>query len=353
MSLNEIRIENLTQPLLAWYEENKRSLPWRGTTDPYRIWVSEIMLQQTRVEAVIPYYERFLKALPAISDLAECGEDRLLKLWEGLGYYSRVRNMQKAAKKLVQEHDGEMPQDYDEVLALPGIGPYTAGAITSIAFGVASPAVDGNVLRVLARAADDATDILSAAMKKRVTDMLLAAMPKACPGVFNQALMDLGACVCLPNGVPKCQQCPWKPQCLALKRGTVDELPVRIKKTKRRTEERTVLLVMDGERVLLHKRPPQGLLAGLYELPNIEGSLSENDAVENVRQMQLDPMYIEVLADAKHLFSHIEWRMKGYLVRVADAGTFSGDEDYFLVEKETIRKDFSIPSAFAAYLAYI
>ena len=351
--LNEIHIENLIAPLLVWYAKNKRSLPWRGIDDPYRIWVSEIMLQQTRVEAVIPYYERFLDALPTIGDLAECDEDRLLKLWEGLGYYSRVRNMQKAAKKIVDEHGGAMPRTYEEVVALPGIGPYTAGAITSIAFGLPQPAVDGNVLRILARVSDDATDILSAEMKNKVTKALHEAMPQDCPGIFNQAMMDLGACVCLPNGTPKCEDCPWRPQCLACKRGTADALPVRVKKTKRRTEERTVLLVMDGERVLLHKRPAKGLLAGLYELPNIAGNLSENDAVEAVRQMSLDPMHIEVLENAKHLFSHIEWRMKGYLVRVADAGAFSYGKDYFLIEKETLRKDFSVPSAFAAYLKYI
>lgn len=351
--LNEIQIKKLFPPLLAWYEKNKRTLPWRGIDDPYRIWVSEIMLQQTRVEAVIPYYERFLGTLPTIADLAECEEDRLLKLWEGLGYYSRVRNMQKAAQKIVEEYGGEMPRTYEEVLALPGIGPYTAGAITSIAFGVPRPAVDGNVLRILARVSDDATDILSTEMKNKVTDALLETIPQDCPGICNQAMMDLGACVCLPNGIPKCGECPWNAQCLAKKRGTVDALPVRIKKTKRRTEERTVLVVMDGERVLLHKRPAKGLLAGLYELPNVEGKLNENDVVETVREMSLDPMYVEVLGDAKHLFSHIEWRMKGYLVRVADAGAFANGGNYFLIEKETLRKDFSVPSAFAAYMKYI
>ena len=351
--LHEIAITELIPPLLSWYDRNQRSLPWRGSRNPYHIWVSEIMLQQTRVEAVIPYYERFLSVLPDIPALAGCEEDMLLKLWEGLGYYSRVRNMQKAARLLTAGYDAQMPRDYDAILSLPGIGPYTAGAIASIAFGLPRPAVDGNVLRVLARVSDDATDILSSGMKKAVTEQLADAMPMTEPGKLNQAMMDLGACVCLPNGLPKCDACPWAQLCLAKKRGTVGSLPVRIKKTRRRTEKRTVLVIMDGERVLMHKRPTKGLLAGMYELPNWEGDLSEAVIIELVRGMELDPMQIKALDPAKHLFSHIEWQMQGYLVHVADAAHYRSEKNYFLVEKETLRKDFSVPSAFSAYMKYV
>ena len=368
--MEEIEIKKLIPPLVIWYQNNHRDLPWRGSRNPYHIWVSEIMLQQTRVEAVIPYYHRFLEALPDISALASCEEDRLLKLWEGLGYYSRARNLQKAGKQIVKRHHGQMPQTYEEILDLSGIGPYTAGAIGSIAFGLNCPAVDGNVLRVFARVSDDATDILSSGMKRRVTEQLQAAMDGISAegsGEINQALMELGACVCLPNGKPKCEECPWKEECLALARDTTESLPVRIKKTKRRIEQRTILVVDDGRRVLLHKRPERGLLAGMYELPNIEEILEEQQVVKDVKRLGLKPVAVEKLPDAKHLFSHIEWDMTGFLVRVEEADAFVSESvngkkktdsfydgsPYFLIEKETARDELSIPSAFNAYLKYL
>ena len=222
--MKEYRIETeIIPPLLAWYDEAKRILPWRGTKDPYNIWVSEIMLQQTRVEAVKPYYDRFLQALPTVRDLAGAEESYLLKLWEGLGYYNRVRNMQKAAQILVERYGGEMPADAKEILALPGIGSYTMGAIASIAFQIPLPAVDGNVLRILTRLYGDDSDILDPRFKKKTEEALVRIMPKDRPGDVNQAMMELGATVCLPNGMPKCESCPWQDRCVARKEERLKE----------------------------------------------------------------------------------------------------------------------------------
>ncbi|MGN0399365.1 MAG: A/G-specific adenine glycosylase, partial [Blautia sp.] len=235
-------LEEITGPLLGWYEENKRDLPWRREPEPYHVWVSEIMLQQTRVEAVKEYYRRFLEALPKIPDLAACEEERLLKLWEGLGYYNRVKNMQKAARILVSEYGGNMPADYGKILELPGIGSYTAGAVSSIAFGIKKPAVDGNVLRVLSRITEWGEDIGKQSTKKKAEQILEEMMPGDRPGTFNQSLMELGAVVCVPNGTPKCEQCPVSGFCLAVKHGTISQYPKKTSPKKRRIEEKTVLL---------------------------------------------------------------------------------------------------------------
>ena len=234
-----MKLEEITEPLLSWYEENKRDLPWRRDPSPYHVWVSEIMLQQTRVEAVKGYYERFLSALPGIEDLAACPENKLLKLWEGLGYYNRVKNMQKAAKEIVLKYNKEIPADYEKILALPGIGSYTAGAVSSIAFGLKKPAVDGNVLRVISRITENGDDILKQSVKKRVEQELEAVMPEDRPGAFNQSLMELGATVCIPNGMAKCSDCPVSHLCKARANGTVLEYPKKASKKKRRIEEKT------------------------------------------------------------------------------------------------------------------
>ena len=240
-----MKLEEIIKPLLSWYEENKRDLPWRREPTPYHVWVSEIMLQQTRVEAVKGYYERFLTALPQIEDLAACPENKLLKLWEGLGYYNRVKNMQKAAKEIVLKYGGELPADYEEILELPGIGSYTAGAISSIAYGLKKPAVDGNVLRVLSRITENGEDILKQSVKRRVEQELEAVMPADRPGAFNQSLMELGAVVCIPNGMAKCQVCPVQHLCSARAHGTVLEYPKKAAKKQRRIEEKTVILIQN------------------------------------------------------------------------------------------------------------
>ena len=313
MVLNTQRIRSL---LLAWYSEHFRALPWRIDVTPYHVWISEIMLQQTRIEAVLPYYARFIDAIPDIQTLATVPESELLKLWEGLGYYSRARNLQKAARVVVDRYNGELPADYECLLSLPGVGEYTAGAIASIAFSIPVPAVDGNVMRVLSRLFGENTDVLSSAGKKLFTDLAWGLVPEQQPGRFNQALMELGEIICTPKGTPRCAECPLRTECRALAEQRVEELPVRIKKTKRRIEKRMVLLAkaVGGNElmVLLHRRENSGLLAGLWELPN---TLSE-DVLD-----ALDPSlrgfcrYLGELPEGKHLFSHIEWQMTGICTR--------------------------------------
>ncbi len=338
----------ITEPLLSWFYKHARSLPWREDPTPYHVWVSEIMLQQTRVEAVKPYYARFLETLPTLSHLAACEEDVLLKLWEGLGYYNRVRNMQKAAQEVVASYDGELPADYEALRSLKGIGNYTAGAIASIAYGIAVPAVDGNVLRVMMRLTADDSDIMKQSVKSRVENQLLPIIPPDAAGAFNQALMELGATVCVPNGAPLCESCPCASLCEAKKKGIAEQLPVKKKAKERRIEKRTVLLLCDEKHIVLQKRPQQGLLAGLYEFPNELGHLSTKEALRLVQEMELHPLHIKKLSPAKHIFSHIEWHMIGYMIRV-DSLTRQAAAPFF-VDLDVMIKEYSIPSAFSAYL---
>ena len=233
------QLEQLPIPLLQWFQEHARVLPWRSDPTPYHVWISEIMLQQTRVAAVLDYYRRFLDALPTVAHLAAVEEDTLLKLWQGLGYYNRARNLQKAARQIMEEFGGVFPASYEEILSLAGVGEYTAGAISSIAFGIPVPAVDVNVLRGVARITGDRGDILNAATKARMRAALLETMPKQFPGAYNQALMELGALVCLPNGAPLCEQCPAASFCTAYQEGLTGELPVKAPKKARRVEKRT------------------------------------------------------------------------------------------------------------------
>ena len=351
--LTEFHLENLIEPLLEWFAGHARVLPWREEATPYRVWVSEIMLQQTRVEAVKPYFERFLAKLPDVQALAECPEDELLKLWEGLGYYNRVRNMQKAAIQVMGAYDGVLPADYEKLLTLKGIGSYTAGAIASIAYQIPVPAVDGNVFRVLTRVSLDDTDIMKASFRKTVEQELRTVMEGMKePGTFNQALMELGATVCVPNGAPLCEECPWKELCMARKENRIAEFPVKSKAKARRIEQRTVFVIRDNDKVVIQKRPKKGLLAGLYELPNTEGHLKRKEALEYVKALGAEPLYIEELPDAKHIFSHIEWRMKGYLVRVSSLEQTHAQGILFADKKES-EKNYAIPSAFGAYVKYM
>ena len=341
----------LPEPLLQWYETHARTLPWRENVTPYRVWVSEIMLQQTRAETVKPYFERFMRELPAIRDLAECGRDRLLKLWEGLGYYNRVRNMQEAAKTVLSDYGGQLPADYDMLRALKGIGSYTAGAIASIAFGIPVPAVDGNVLRVIMRVCADDSDIAKQSVKTDVERRLTAVIPADRAGAFNQALMELGATVCLPNGAPLCTTCPLNAFCKARKQDIQMLLPVKGKAKKRKHEDLTILVIRDGDRVVLRKRPDRGLLAGLYEFPNLKGHLTQDEAIRAVQEMRLHPLHIRKLTDAGHIFSHVEWHMTGYMVQV-DSLTRE-EAGLLFIEIEDMRERYPIPSAFAAYTKYL
>lgn len=345
-------LDQIVEPLLGWYAENKRDLPWRQEPTPYHVWISEIMLQQTRVEAVKSYYARFTRELPEIEDLASCPEERLLKLWEGLGYYNRVKNMQKAACQVVEEYGKELPADYEKLLKLPGIGSYTAGAVASIAYGIPQPAVDGNVLRVIARITENGDDILKQSVKRRMEDELRKIMPADAPGEFNQSLMELGATVCVPNGMAKCQVCPVAHLCKAKAHGTVMEYPKKAAKKKRKIEERTVLVIQNGQEFAIHKRPAKGLLAGLYELPNTNGYLTREEILSYVEELNLYPLHIAEAGDAKHIFSHVEWHMKGFFIKVA-ATEEKKIGDLVFVDRRESRGKYPIPSAFAAYRKYI
>jgi A/G-specific adenine glycosylase len=345
-------LTEIQTPLLKWYRANKRSLPWRDKNNAYYTWVSEIMLQQTRVEAVKPYFTRFITELPDISALAVCPQEKLMKLWEGLGYYSRVRNMQAAAIEVMEQYDGQLPASYPALLSLKGIGSYTAGAIASIAYGIPVPAVDGNVLRVLSRICESREDIAKQSVKRKMEEDLLQVMPKDCPGDFNQALMELGAVVCVPNGQAKCEICPVASLCQAHRHGTVEELPVKAPKKERKIEDRTVFVIQDGNYTAIRKRPPKGLLAGLYELPNTTGHLDREEALAFVKDMDLEPLYIEELETAKHIFFHIEWRMKAYRIRVASLD-HPGENGLIFAEKRQSQQQFAIPSAFGTYVKYM
>ncbi len=339
---------HLSGLVLEWFDRSQRVLPWRSEPTPYRVWVSEIMLQQTRVEAVKPYFARFVSRLPDVAALAAVDEDTLLSLWEGLGYYNRVRNMQKAAKTVMAQYGGRLPDTAAELSKLSGIGSYTAAAIASIAFGEAVPAVDGNVLRVLARLFGIEEDILSPRNKKAFTALDGRLLPPQRAGDFNQAMMELGALVCLPNGTPLCGECPFREDCRAYQEGSAAYLPVRAAKRKRRVEERTVLLITTPSgRFLVRRRPKKGLLAGMWEFIEYQGALTAEEAAAAAEGMGLSVEEIEPLPHATHLFTHIEWQLSGWLILCKEEVPVSGG--VYLSMKE--REGYAIPSAFRTYLA--
>lgn len=368
-------IRSVSLPLVSWYQENGRSLPWRAGRDAYKIWISEIMLQQTRIEAVKPYFARFMEELPAIKDLAEVPEERLLKLWEGLGYYSRARNLKKCAMQVMERYDGVLPADYEALKSLPGIGSYTAGAIASIAYGIKVPAVDGNVLRVLSRLCESREDIMRQPVRREWERQLLEAMPEDCPGEFNEAIMELGETVCIPNGCPLCESCPVSRFCQAYAHGVQAELPYRAPKKARRREERTVLLLLyedalanggdkrreNGYLVGIRRRAEKGLLSGLYEFPSEAGHLSLEEAAALCEAGRLPVLSIRETKKARHIFTHVEWDMTGYLIlldgdvmrrRQADGSyAFSAgtDSPILYVGLEELRDTYALPTAFQAY----
>ena len=334
-------LEQLPIPLLLWYREHARVLPWRSHPTPYRVWVSEIMLQQTRVAAVLDYYRRFLEAAPTVADLAALPEDQLMKLWQGLGYYSRARNLQKAARQIMTLHGGVFPNTYEDIRALAGIGDYTAGAVSSIAFGLPTPAVDGNVLRVTARICGDDGDISTPAMKKKVTAALAQIIPLDAPGDFNQAMMELGATVCLPNGAPLCEKCPAAAFCRAFQEGRTGELPVKAPKKARRVETRTVYLLFYDGQVALRRRPDQGLLAGLWEFPN-----ERTDGTDRLAGWGLSPVSLDKAGTGKHIFSHIEWHMTAV---AAQLGSPSLPEGWVWADRGALRDTYAVPNAFQSF----
>lgn len=346
--------------LIAWYRANRRPLPWRQEPTPYHVWISEIMLQQTRVEAVKGYYARFLERLPDIRSLAEADEDVCLKLWEGLGYYSRARNLQKAARQIMTEYGGNMPGSSAELIRLPGIGPYTAAAIASIAFGEKIPAIDGNLLRVFSRLTLYEQAIKTPAAAAAARSFFLEEMPDQRPGDFNQALMDLGAGLCTPGGAPSCEECPLRGRCRARAQDRAKDLPVMPAKKARKIEKRTILVIRDDDRILLRRRPAGGLLAGLYEFPNEKGWLSEEEAVRRAGDYGCQPLHIRALPAAKHIFTHREWHMHGYEIRIGSFPEVPEDPDRtgedtspagecFIATIGDIEEKYALPGALAAY----
>ncbi|MBQ7768231.1 MAG: A/G-specific adenine glycosylase [Oscillospiraceae bacterium] len=342
MAKNAI-LAKLPGALLPWYDAGHRELPWRRDKDPYHIWVSEIMLQQTRVEAVKGYYARFLEKLPTIADLANCDDDVLHKLWEGLGYYSRVRNLKKAARQIAEQYDGIFPDEYSQIRSLPGIGDYTAGAVSSIAFNQKTPAVDGNVLRVLSRLADDDTPIDTPAFKKSAREELEKIYPDRA-GDFTQALMELGATLCGPNRLPDCENCPCNPFCLGYRRGTAPSLPKKSPPKQRKAEQKTVLILCCDGRFALEKRPNKGLLAGLWQFPNVPGKLNIREILAEVEKLGVKPKEILVQVERKHVFNHIEWDMCGTYVETANCGG-----DYLWLTAEEINAQIALPTAFRLF----
>ncbi|MDD7402474.1 MAG: A/G-specific adenine glycosylase [Butyribacter sp.] len=345
-------MKEVVQPLLQWYAKNKRSLPWRETKNPYHIWISEIMLQQTRVEAVREYYFRFLQRLPSVEDLAMVSDDELMKLWQGLGYYNRARNLKKAANVIVEEHGGSFPEKYEELLQLPGIGEYTAGAIASIAFGEPVPAVDGNVYRIYTRLKADKSDIMQGKTKKKIREEIAGIVPQRQSGEFNQAWMDLGAEICIPNGMPLCDKCPLSSYCMARRQQNMLDFPVKTKKKPRRIEEKTVFLLEYQGKYLIQQRPDKGLLAGLWEFPSQEGKLSLKEVSSFVKKWGGDAGQIELLGSGKHIFSHVEWHMLGYRIHLEQIPE-ELKENLVLSSVEELDKKYSIPSAYSVYLQKI
>lgn len=337
--------EKMVKYLLAWYPSHARDLPWRRDKNPYHVWLSEIMLQQTRVEAVKEYYKRFLEALPAIQDLADVEEDRLLKLWEGLGYYNRARNLKKAAMTIVEDRKGEFPDTYEGILSLAGIGEYTAGAIGSICFDLPTPAVDGNVLRVYTRVMEDSSNIDKQSTKRKIREQLAEVYPKGQCGTLTQALMELGATVCLPNGAPKCKECPLREICLSQKHNTWQQYPVRDEKKSRRLEDKTVFVLQCGDRIAVRKRSSKGLLSGMWEFPNVEGILVEQQAADVATRWQTAPEQMKMNYNYTHIFSHVEWRMTAYYLACRKMC-----KQFQWVTMEELEHEVAIPSAFRPFL---
>ena len=356
-------LSEMVVPLLQWYDNHARILPWRENPEPYAVWISEIMLQQTRVEAVKPYFDRFMKAFPTLSSLADAEEETVLKLWEGLGYYSRVRNIHKAAKIVKENRGGQLPASFEALRSLPGIGEYTAGAISSIAFQIPVPCVDGNVLRVVTRITAESAEITSAATKRLLTGWVSEIIPNDRPGDFNQAMMELGATICLPNGLPKCETCPVAFLCTAYHQNRMTEFPVKNMKPPRKIEKKTILILLNIDRVALRKRPESGLLSGLWEFPNFSGELTEHEVHNILSKWNLYPHSILKLKKSKHIFSHIEWEMTGYLAVINNIernknnpflvnetdDSYSALSNIQWIDSALLRDQLTLPTAFKPY----
>lgn len=343
---NEEQLLRQTVPLLLeWYEANRREMPWRESPTPYRVWISEVMLQQTRIEAVIPYFLRFLRELPDVESLAAVSDERLMKLWEGLGYYSRARNLKKTALLLTERYGGILPEQASELRKLPGIGDYTAGAISSIAYHRAEPAVDGNVLRVIMRLTACGDDIADPKTKKEVANGLRVVYPQGKDAAaFTQAWMEVGETLCLPNGAPKCTECPLCPSCRAYAAGTAENYPVKSPKKERRAERKTVLLLSCRGKYAVVQRKKEGLLAGLWEFPNFEGLSDEQTVRERLVQTGLSCREVRARGKSVHLFTHVEWEMSWFSAECDEEGG-----GFVWASPQEIAQTYAVPSAFRYY----
>ncbi len=341
MNKRDKKYQWIVNPLVSWYEQSARVLPWRENSDPYRVWVSEIMLQQTRVEAVIAYFNRFMEDLPTVWDLANAEEAVVLKLWEGLGYYSRARNLKKTAEIVCGEYDGKFPQDYKELLALPGIGKYTVGSISSIAFGLPRAAVDGNVLRVITRLDENPRDIMDEKFRREIAVQLEEVYPEGKCSEFTQSLMELGAMICVPNGAPKCEECPLKEGCKAFQNGTWEKYPVKKEKPKRKKIDKTVFLLHCEDEMAIEKGEETGLLAGLWKLPNVEEKLKSTEIEGWLSEQELEPISIEKGKKVKHIFTHIEWHMQCYVVKCKKK-----NEKFQWVSEADLEEKIALPTAY-------
>jgi A/G-specific adenine glycosylase len=331
----------IVEPLLNWYKKNARVLPWRENADPYRVWVSEIMLQQTRVDAVIAYFNRFMEALPTIQDLANAEEAVVLKLWEGLGYYSRARNLKKTAEIVCNEYGGNFPTEYKELLSLPGIGKYTVGSISSIAFGLPRAAVDGNVLRVITRLEENSRDIMDEKFRREIAEQLEKVYPTGQCSEFTQSLMELGAMICVPNGAPKCEECPLKEGCRAHQNNTWEQYPVKKEKPKRKKIDKTVFLLHCGNEMAIEKGEDTGLLAGLWKFPNVEQKMKKAEIEEWLSEQSLKPVSIEKAKKVKHIFTHIEWHMQCYVVQCKEK-----NKKFNWVSEGDLEETIALPTAY-------
>ncbi len=350
------RIQNTISPLIQWYKENKKPLPWRQAKSPYRVWISEIMLQQTRTSAVIPYFLRFIEKYPTVHDLANASDDELFKLWEGLGYYSRARNLKKCAKVLVEEYNGCFPQDKKTLLSLPGIGPYTAGAILSIAFGKPTPAIDGNVFRVMMRLLASDRDIADEKTRRDLDALLSSVYPEGeFSSLYTEAIMELGENVCIPNGEPRCDLCPLAHLCRAHEGHIETFFPLKTPKKPRRIEPRTLLIFAYANTYYIRQRPPKGLLASLYEFVGVDGHLTKEETCDYIRSCNINDFDITRLSDGKHIFTHIEWLMRGYLIRLNAPLPESVLKEHSLVSATLydMQEKYSIPTAFKMFLSQL
>lgn len=337
-------MKKIVDPLLNWYKETRRPLPWRKDIDPYHVWISEVMLQQTRIEAVIPYYERFIRELPTISDLAQVEDDKLMKLWEGLGYYNRARNLKKAAIEIVEKFNAKFPDNFEDIISLPGIGEYTASAIASICFSLKEVTIDGNVLRVYSRLENSKENIDEVKVRKRIRENLMKIVPKE-SGMFNEALMSLGEVICLPNGIPKCNLCPLKEFCKAREKHTFMALPVRKEKKERKSQKYVVLLLICGNKVALHKRDDAGLLKNLWEFPNLLGTYTKEEIKQYLLDCSMTVTSIKRSISYTHIFTHLKWQMESFIVRMEEES-----KDYIWLDLDAIIKEYALPSAFQPFL---